>query len=247
MTEQLIEGLRPEDLKNLIEDQINIDSYKSKMGEDRDVCVLSFTAKDRFPAVDLMEFIEKGYNFVLDSDVSSGENNNGQYFVFVEIQRTPRLHENISELLYGVKRLTGIDDWQFNYHKNNRLKEITEKNLKDTIPSTPAQYENYINEIKTEDIKNFFDKTLFDSIEYHNNIITFHRPFGQKISFELIEDSPTEKIFEQDSIKLSVDENSVSEIFWLTKIMGDYNINKIGDNFVFENGRRALILKRKEL
>ena len=247
MTEQLTEGLRPEDLKDLIEDQINIDSYKSKMGEDRDVCVLSFTAKDRFPAVDLMEFIEKGYNFVLDSDVSSGENNNGQYFVFVEIQRTPRLHENISELLYGIKRLTGIDDWQFNYHKNNRLKEINEKNLKDTIPSTPAQYENYINEIKTEDIKNFFDKTLFDSIEYQNNVITFNRPFGQKISFELIEDSPTEKIFEQDSIKLSVDENSVSEIFWLTKIMGDYNINKIGDNFVFENGRRALILKRKEL
>jgi hypothetical protein len=247
MTEQLNEGLRSEDLKNLIEDQINIDSYKSKMGEDKDVCVVTFTAKDRFPAVDLMEFIEKGYSFVLDSDVSSGENNKGEYFVFVEIQRTPRLHEQISELLYGVKRLTGIDDWQFNYHKNNKLREINEKNLKDTIPSTPAQYENYINEIKTEDIKNFFDKTLFDSIEYQNNVITFHRPFGQKISFELIEDSPTEKIFEQDSIKLSVDENSVSEIFWLTKIMGDYNINKIGDNFVFENGRRALILKRKEL
>ena len=247
MEEQLMEGLRPEDLKNLIEDQINIDSYKSKMGEDKDVCVVSFTAKDRFPAVDLMEFIEKGYSFVLDSDVSSGENNKGEYFVFVEIQRTPRLHEQISELLYGVKRLTGIDDWQFNYHKNARSREITEKNLKETVPSTPAQYENYINEIKTEDIKNFFDKTLFDSIEYQNNVITFNRPFGQKISFELIEDSPTEKIFEQDSIKLSVDENSVSEIFWLTKIMGDYNINKIGDNFVFENGRRALILKRKEL
>jgi hypothetical protein len=246
MTEQLTEGLRSEDLKNLIEDQINIDSYKSKMGEDKDVCVVSFTAKDRFPAVDLMEFIEKGYSFVLDSDVSSGENNKGEYFVFVEIQRTPRLHEQISELLYGVKRLTGIDDWQFNYHKNIKPREINEKNLKDTIPSTPSQYENYINEIKTEDIKNFFDKTLFDSIGYDKNIITFNKAFGKKISFELIEDSPTEKIFEQDSIKLSVDENSVSEIFWLTKVMGDYNINKIGDNFVFENGSRALILKRIE-
>lgn len=247
MAEQLTEGLRPEDLKNLIEDQINIDSYKSKMGEDKDVCVVSFTAKDRFPAVDLMEFIEKGYSFVLDSDVSSGENNKGEYFIFVEIQRTPRLYEQISELLYGVKRLTGIDDWQFSYHKSNKLKEISETNLKATVPSTPAQYENYINEIKTESIKDFFDKTLFDSIEYSDNIITFTKPFGQKISFELVEDSPTEKIFEQDSIKLSVDENSVSEIFWLTKVMGDYNINKIGDTFVFENGHRALILKRKEL
>lgn len=246
MIEQLNEGLRSEDLDNLIEDKIGIDSYKSKMGEDKDVCVISFTAKERFPAVDLMEFIEKGYNFVLDSDVSSGENNNGEYFIFVEIQRTPKLHEQIFEMLYGVKKLTGIDDWQFHYHKTNQIKEITEKNLKETVPSTPTQYENYIDEIKTENIKNFFDKTLFDSIEYQNNIITFNRPFGQKISFELIEDSAKERIFEQDNIKLSIDENSMSEIFWLTKVMGDYNINKIGDNFVFENGQRALILKRKE-
>jgi hypothetical protein len=247
MSEILNEGLRPEDLKNLIGDKIGIDSYKSKMGEDKDVCVISFTAKDRFPAVDLMEFIEKGYSFVLDSDVSSGENNNGEYFVFVEIQRTPRIYEQISDLLYGVKKLTGNEEWKFNYHKLNKINEIDEKNLKDFVPSTPQQYEQYINEVKTEDIKNFFDKTLFDHIEFTNNLITFHRPFDQKISFELINDGQTEKIFEENSEKLSIDENSMSEIFWLTKIMGDYNINKVGENFVFENNGRALILKRKEI
>lgn len=247
MSEILNEGLRSEDLKNLIGDKIGIDSYKSKMGEDKDVCVISFTAKDRFPAVDLMEFIEKGYSFVLDSDVSSGENNNGEYFVFVEIQRTPRIYEQISDLLYGVKKLTGNEEWKFNYHKLNRINEINEKNLKDSVPSTPQQYEQYINEVKTEDIKNFFDKTLFDHIEFTNNLITFHRPFDQKISFELINDGKVEQIFEQHSDKISVDENAMSEIFWLTKIMGDYNINKVGENFVFENNGRALILKRKEI
>ena len=49
------------------------------MGEDRDVCVISFQVTDRAPAKDLMEFIEKGYHFVLDSDVSSGENEKGEY------------------------------------------------------------------------------------------------------------------------------------------------------------------------
>jgi hypothetical protein len=60
-----------------------VDTFKSKMGEDRDVCVITFQVKDREPAKDLMEFIEKGYEFVLDSDVSSGENSKGEYAVFI--------------------------------------------------------------------------------------------------------------------------------------------------------------------
>ena len=71
--QQLNEGLRSNDLKDMVRNVFNIDTHRSKMGEDRDVCVLSFTVKDRNPAKDLMEFIEKGYNFVLDADVSSGE------------------------------------------------------------------------------------------------------------------------------------------------------------------------------
>jgi hypothetical protein len=85
------------------------------MGEDRDVCVLSFTVKDRNPAKDLMEFIEKGYNFVLDADVSSGENADGEYLVFVELNRNPKLAENIKELEYGISKLTNIENFKFKF------------------------------------------------------------------------------------------------------------------------------------
>jgi hypothetical protein len=41
-----------------------------------------------------------------------------------------------------------------------------------------------------------------------------------------------------------MDEESMSEIFWLTKVLGDYNINKVGENFVFDNNGQAMLLQR---
>jgi hypothetical protein len=82
----------------MVHSTFDIDVHRSKMGEDKDICVLSFQVKDRAPAKDMMEFIEKGYHFVLDSDVSSGENEDGEYSVFVELSRSPRLAEQIKDI-----------------------------------------------------------------------------------------------------------------------------------------------------
>jgi len=53
------------------------------MGEDRDIVVLGFHVRDKNPAADLMEFIERGYTYILDADMSTGEESDGQYQVFV--------------------------------------------------------------------------------------------------------------------------------------------------------------------
>jgi hypothetical protein len=41
-----------------------------------------------------------------------------------------------------------------------------------------------------------------------------------------------------------MDEDAMSEIFWLTKVLGDYNINKVGENFMFDNNGQAMLLQR---
>ena len=61
------------DLNRLVHNELHIDEYKSKMGTDEDVCVISFKVSGKEPGADLVSFIEKGYDFVLDADVSSGE------------------------------------------------------------------------------------------------------------------------------------------------------------------------------
>lgn len=240
----ILEGLRPNDLEGMIDPLFEIDSYRSKMGEDRDVCVLTFRSKDRSPARDMMEFIEKGFGFVLDSDVSSGENDKGEYFVFVELPRTPRLNEQIKEIISGVKRLTGIDDWRFKYHKNETKKKLDIDSLTETIPSTPEKYDLMMNKLKVENIRNFFNKTLMDDLTLEQDVITIYKPYGNQIKLRIVKEDEKDKILENSEDTFSLDNVAMGEIFWLTKVLGDYSINKLGDKFVFENGQKAMLLQR---
>jgi hypothetical protein len=243
-SKQLNEGLRPLDLADLVYPMFEVDTYRSKMGEDRDVCVVSFQVKDRSPANDLMEFVEKGYHFVLDADISSGENENGEYSVFVELNRSPKLAEEIRELTYGVRKLTGIEEFKFKYYKQTDTREVTEETLKSVIPSSPRDYDSVMMRFKTESIKRFFNKTLMDDLTLEGNVITIHKPFGQKVQLEMVKEDTTEAILETADSPIVIDEKATAETFWLTKVLGNYNINKIGDNFMFDNGGQAMILKR---
>lgn len=246
MKKLLNEGLRPMDLADMVYPMFEVDTYSSKMGEDRDVCVVSFQVKDRSPANDLMEFVEKGYHFVLDADISSGENEKGEYSVFVELSRSPKLAEEIRELTYGVRKLTGIDDFKFKYHKQSTVREVSEESLKSVIPQTPGAYDGLVQTVRTESIKKFFNKTLMDDLTLDGDTITIHKPFGQKIQLQMIKEDTTEAILETTDSPIVIDEKATAEIFWLTKVVGNYNINKIGDNFMFDNNGQAMILKRME-
>jgi hypothetical protein len=242
--QSLNEGLRPLDLKEMVYPHFEVDTYRSKMGEDRDVCVISFQVKDRAPAKDLMEFIEKGYHFVLDSDVSSGENEKGEYSVFVELSRSPRLADHIKEITYGVRKLTGIDDFKFSYHKEQAVHEATEANLKAHIPPTAGAYDGMMTRIKVEGIKRFFGKTLMDDLTLDGDVITIHKPFDKKVQLRMIKEANIDTILEGSTDTISMDEESMSEIFWLTKVLGNYNINKVGENFMFDNKGQAMLLQR---
>jgi hypothetical protein len=238
------EGLRPYDLKEMVDSTFEVDAYSSKMGEDRDVCVISFKVQDRAPAKDLMEFIEKGFGEVLDADVSSGENEDGEYSVFVELKRNPNLTENIKEILYGVRKLTGIDSFKFKYYKESNLHEVNTESLANVIPNTPMAYDGFMVRIQTENVKRFFSKTLMDDLTLDGDIVTIHKPFNKSVQLKMIREDETEAMLEGISDTLTVDEQSSSEMFWLTKVLGDYNISKFGENFLFTNGSKSMLLKR---
>ena len=228
----------------MVHSVFEVDTYSSKMGEDSDVCVLSFRVKDRAPAKDMMEFIERGFHFVLDSDVSSGENNNGEYFVFVELERSSKLAEQIKDITDGVNKLTGIKEWKFKYHKGSSIYEVSEDVLSKEIPKSAEEYEGKLTRVKTEGIKSFFTKTLMDDLTLEGDIITIHKPFSQKIQMKMISEDDSQNILEGVTDTLTVDEKSTSETFWLTKVLGDYDITKFGDKFLFTNGQRAMFLQR---
>ena len=139
---QLNENLEEGDLKRLVHDELHIDEYKSKMGDDADVCVISFKVSGKEPAIDLVSFIEKGYDWVLDADVSSGEKEGGDYLVFVEIDRTPIMPQQIYDLISDLVNLTEQDilDWRVLYFKSNKEHDLTVEALSQIMPLTPSKY-----------------------------------------------------------------------------------------------------------
>jgi hypothetical protein len=139
----LRENLEQGDLKRLIHSELHIDEYKSKMGADEDVCVISFKVAGKEPSADLVGFVEKGYDFVLDADVSSGEKEGGDYLVFVELDRTEKLPEQIIEIIDDLMNLTEQDltDWRVRYYKSTTDHDLTVESLASIIPMTPEAYD----------------------------------------------------------------------------------------------------------
>jgi hypothetical protein len=140
--EFLKENLEQGDLKRLVNPEIHIDQYKSKMGDDADIVVLSLKVKGKEPSTDLVNFIEKGYDFVLDADVSSGEKEDGDYLVFVEISRTEEVPEQIMKLMEDLMSLTdqSMSDYKIKYRKSNEKHPLSQEVLERLIPLTPEDY-----------------------------------------------------------------------------------------------------------
>jgi len=233
----LNEGLRKHDLKGLVSSDLKIDMFQSKMGEDQDVCVVNFFVKDRDPAKDLMEFLEKGYEFVLDADVSSGEISSGGYNVFVEVQRNKNLSENLLDMLSGVSLLSDTKDWNFTYHKNQNKVVATKENIEQIIPNSSEKYSEKMLQVQTEEYKNFFNKTLMDDLVLEGDKIKIVKPFGIEVTLEQSSNL-------SENLGPSLDSDAMAEVFWLTKVLGDYNIQKVGEGFVFTNQDKQLFLKR---
>ena len=143
MQNKLFEGLEAGDLKRLLRNELHIDQFRSKMGDDSDVIVLSFKIKDKDPALDLVDFIEKGYDWVLDGDISSGEKEDGDYLVFVEMARNADAPGHIMHLLSDINNLVDFDlaDWHWKYHKELKDYPMTDETLKAVVPLTAEDYD----------------------------------------------------------------------------------------------------------
>lgn len=141
--QQLSEGLEAGDLARLVDNRVTIDEYRSKIGDDDDIIVVAFKIQGRDPAIDLVNFIEKGYEWVLDADASSGELSDGGYLVFVELDREPSAAENLYTMFGDLERLTDIEsnEWTVVYHKPHRASKLEPGVLENLIPLTREDYQ----------------------------------------------------------------------------------------------------------
>ena len=243
---KLNESLRAGDLRDLVKKVFDIDSYKSKIGKDEDVVVLSFTVDQEDPAKDLENFFEMGYSFILDADVSPGETDDGTYKVYVELERTRHASEQIFELIEGVKKLTGLEEMRFRYFKSFKSQEATVENLKTAIPTDKETYYVATERNVLENFTNFFSNSYVDEIQLLDESITFKRVYSGPVSFNILTSGPKQEVYESIKGPIVLEGKDMAEVMFLTKVIGNYNITKIKDTFIFENSGWAVALKRKQ-
>jgi hypothetical protein len=145
--------------------QVTVDEYAAHMGKDSEIVTLAFVIKNKQAGDDLCDWFERGYDFVLDAQVSEGEVSPGRYVVFVEMNRRTSVPSRIIELLEDLKTLTDIklNDWTIIVDDTEY--EPTEEVLKQVIVLSPHNYR--VDEEREEDLNEMRHRAGLDVKPIH--------------------------------------------------------------------------------
>jgi hypothetical protein len=136
----LTEGLNYMDMEDQVTPLLGIDEFKSRIGNDSDIIVLNFIVGCEAAGNDLVDWLERGYEWIVDSEVSPGEVLDKKYFVYAELNRRTSAPKRIYEIIEDLKTLTGldIDEWQFKV--DGEKYPLTIENLQNHLLLDPTAY-----------------------------------------------------------------------------------------------------------
>jgi hypothetical protein len=140
MTKILNEGLDYHDLEGQVDPTITVDEYAAHMGKDSEIVTLSFVTHSEAAGNDLADWFERGYDYVLDAEVSDGEVSPGKYLVFVEMNRRSTVPERIIELITDLETLTDLPLKDWTIIIDDEEYETDESILKQKITISPHEY-----------------------------------------------------------------------------------------------------------
>lgn len=173
MKQYLREGLRENDLEELVIPMISIDEFESKV--DEDAIVIGFYVKDSEPADDLNRFIQKSPVILLDTDVSPAPNEDGYFLVFVEVSRDDSFAKKLLTILAEIKNLVGIEesDWSFTCYGHDGIFEVTEEKVHVLIRT--ESIEDLKQKAYDDELLEFFKPSILDDLRLDENLLTISR------------------------------------------------------------------------
>lgn len=137
---KLLEGFNYHDLVGQVTPIVSVDEYSAKAGSDDEIVTLSFIVKGQQASKDLVDWFERGYEWILDAQVSNGEYSLGKNLVFVEMPRRTTVPARIIELLNDLDTLTDIPltEWTIKIDDEDYDPEVEQ--LKNVLELSPHQY-----------------------------------------------------------------------------------------------------------
>lgn len=166
MKQILTEGLDYMDLEGQLEPRISVDEYSAKMGKDSDVVTVAFVVKSEAAGNDLVDWLERGYNFVLDAQLSDGEVRTGKYLVFVEMDRRTTVPARIVEILDDLETLTGLTAKDWTVEIDEEEYDADESILKQKIILSPKDYR--VEEEREEELNEMRTVAGLDTVKIHS-------------------------------------------------------------------------------
>lgn len=137
---QLFEALEYQDMVGMIKPTIHVDEFASKMGDDDDVIVISFFVRSKEAARDLVNWFEKGYDFVLDADQSPGEIRPGRFLVYLELRRRSSAGRWVNDMIDDLQTLTDIKPNEWTMHYDGQDLPFSQETFDATVPLSPKEY-----------------------------------------------------------------------------------------------------------
>lgn len=152
MRKVLVEGFDYQDLLNQIDPKVTVDEYSAKMGDDDEIVTLAFTVKGKQASEDLVDWFERGYEWILDAQVSDGELVPGKYLVFVEMNRRSKAPERVIELIEDLETLTDLPLKEWTITVDEEDYDPDAEQLKSVMILSPHEYrqqkEDGLNEMR---------------------------------------------------------------------------------------------------
>jgi hypothetical protein len=176
--------------------------------------------------------------------MSPGELDDGKYRVFVELERNHKVIENITELLYGIAKLAGNDKFKFRYHKGFDSRDATPDILGEIVPTNPVMYKERMDQEDPNNYQNFFGNTMLESLRVDGEVIQFKRIWAEPLKFKIGTFGRIQEVLERVEDRIAVGMNDMADIMFLTKYIGNFNITKLGNRYMFEHKGYAVILEK---
>lgn len=237
----LTEGVRQGDLEYMVSQFISVDQYSTKINNDN--IVVSFFVKEQDAASDMGDFLSKNFfDIINDIEVSDSPTCNGDYQVFLEMERNKYFPEKLCKIIKILELLTGEQDWCFKTFKTERSLPLTKENL---IKSVDLRIEDEPEEVKDDII----DVPMFGKIKHFRvKRISKYRFEQAIISSEDFNEAPTTEYteisrnFPQYEVALIDGEIYLlkgEEYFHLIEIHEDEDENDVLKQFGIEENDKA--------
>ena len=247
--QQVNEGLQVNALRDTVLTEISIDLFQPKGGDEKDIIVVAFECIDEPPAKDLEEFIRTGPINTLDSDVSPGPTEEGNYIVFAEFERDNAFPVKFVKLLNDIKHVVKNKDWTFKSFPNKVSTGLSPDSLLKEVLLEPSLYTSAKDiHDKQEAAESFFRRDMARSHYISEGKLHIRLNQGRPLMFFIEAIDTVDNLFEQQQLKNKPIKYDTPRILRLTKLFGpSYNVNSIGKYVVVTNSHGNAMALRPDL